>query len=469
MKIWQALNKQPKKYLLIELIALAVLVILFNIVAFKNYKDKPGVIDKDEVEVVKRTDSMIHLRWERQKNADEYIVYYRASNSYKDWGKKTIEGKTDKEKIDAKIKSLKPGTKYAFVLRAANEGNDGLNTDKIYYKTKNKQKIEGRSGYTKLTCVKNFKLDAKAKTKLKYKSSNKDVVTVDKKGNVTIHSAGKATIHVTAPENKNYVQEKKDIGILALDSKPVKAGGATTRIIYRLNGENCKVVKKVSGQGSIHVPQGLAYTGEKYIIAYGMGGAQRIITFDVNGKGKAISVPKIALGHPNGFTYSEKTGLCYSVKGWSSRAVTYDPKTGKYGKISLPYGCSGIAYDRKNKCFYTSSRTAMRRYSGDGKFKHEEAVGVIRHKGVYTQDCGGHAGIMFYCMSGGSKHGTNYVDLYDMRYGNYLGTFSCDLSEIESAVVDDEGYMEILSNNSSKTDYIYKTPINIETLAEGIK
>ena len=96
-------------------------------------------------------------------------------------------------------------------------------------------------------------------------------------------------------------------------------------------------------------------------------------------------------------------------------------------------------------------------------------TGVVKHSEyTYTQDCGGHAGVMMRCLSGSDKHGINYIDLYDMKNGKYLGSFSCDLSEVESAIVDDEGYLEILSNNSGGTDYIWKTDINIETIGESL-
>ena len=75
---------------------------------------------------------------------------------------------------------------------------------------------------------------------------------------------------------------------------------------------------------------------------------------------------------------------------------------------------------------------------------------------------------MLRCLSGSSKHGTNYIDLYDMKNGMYLGTLSCDLSEVESCIVDKDGFLEILANNSSSVDYIWKTDLNIETMGEGL-
>ena len=107
----------------------------------------------------------------------------------------------------------------------------------------------------------------------------------------------------------------------------------------------------------------------------------------------------------------------------------------------------------------------MRMLSGDGNFSTLHSCGVVSHSGsVYTQDCGGDSGIMFHCLSGSSKHGVNYIDIYNMYQGTYLGTLRCDLSEVESCIVDEDGYLEILANNSTKEDYIWKTPLNVNDL-----
>ena len=198
---------------------------------------------------------------------------------------------------------------------------------------------------------------------------------------------------------------------------------------------------------------------------------QRIITFDKDGDGKSVSVPGRSLGHPNGFCYANSNKTCYCVKGWSGRAVTYKPETGEYGVINFPYGASGVGYDRIDDRIYTSSRTAMVSYSiTDSGYEVQTRCGVVKHSGSNaTQDCGGHAGIMMRCLSSeGNIHGTNYVDLYDMRHGTYLGTIVCNLSEVESAICDDDGYMLLLANNSGSEDYIWKTPINIEDIGEGL-
>ena len=315
-----------------------------------------------------------------------------------------------------------------------------------------------------------MKLDANAETLITYESSDTDVAAVNERtGNIEIRGSGNAVITVKAMETKHYEGDSTEVELKVIDAYPSKAGGTSARIIYHLDSDNCEVAKVISGSGGAVVPQGLAYTGDQYIVSYGMGSPNRIVSFDVDGEGKDVSVPKISLGHPNGFTYADENGLCYCVKGWSSRAVTYEPSTGKYSTVNLPYGCSGIGYDRKEKLLYTCSRTVMAAYDISDGYKVVNTTGVVKHSGhTYTQDCGGHAGIMLRCLSGSSKHGINYIDLYDMKHGKYLGTISCDLSEVESAIVNKDGFLEILANNKSKTDYIWRTDLNIETIGEGL-
>lgn len=76
-----------------------------------------------------------------------------------------------------------------------------------------KQTISVKSAYTKKVGDKAFKLNAKAKTKLTYTSSNKKVATVDKNGKVTIKGAGTATITVKAAASGQYKAATKKVSI----------------------------------------------------------------------------------------------------------------------------------------------------------------------------------------------------------------------------------------------------------------
>ena len=480
--------RQKHRHVRVGFLLLVIMTALAAFTIYRDYRERPGIVETSSLKAAKRTPDSITLEWDHVRNTDTYALYYkRQGHKYKDWERleldadslksKTVEpedaeNKDEKEvHVVKKIDGLEEGVKYVFRVRADNDERRGFITEGKAFSTMKTQKVEVRDNITKLTSSKPFTIDARAKTALTYKSSDPDVAKVDKKtGKVTLTGPGRATITIKAEETNVYVSAKSKTNILVLQSDPVNASGASAFAIYTLDPDNCEAVKAVVGEGGrTHCPQAFGYSGDKYYIAYGSSGAQRIVTYDVDGDGRSVSVPGIALGHPNGFCYADSTELCYSVRGWSGRCVTYSPETGEYGVFTLPRGASGIGYDRDKNRFYTSSRTGMVSYSGDGSFEILNIVGVVKHRGyTYTQDCGGHAGIMMRCLSGKDKHGTNYIDLYDMEGGKYLGSLVCQLSEVESAVCDDDGYLLILANNTADTDYIWKTDINIKDIAEGL-
>jgi hypothetical protein len=368
------------------------------------------------------------------------------------------------------VEDLKEDTSYSFIIRADSEKIKGKASAPRSFRTKKGQKIKASRQITKFTCSKPFKLNVVAETDVTYESSNEKVAAVDPESQkIVIKGDGDCEITVTARSSMEFESASRTVDLKVIDAEPVSAGGASPRYIYHLDADNCEVVKVITGAGGAVVPQGLAYTGDKYIVSYGMGSPNRIISFDVDGDGKSVSKPKVSMGHPNGLAFADENGRCYIAKGWTSKVFTYEPTSNTYGSVNMPYGCSGIGYDRKEKLLYTCSRTAMVACDISDGYSVKYKCGVVKHSGkTYTQDCGGHAGIMLRCLSGSNKHGTNYIDLYDMKNGRYLGTITCDLSEVESCIVDKDGFLEILANNSSSVDYIWKTDLNIETLGEGL-
>ena len=84
------------------------------------------------------------------------------------------------------------------------------------------QKITGTTTYKKTTASKAFKLNAKANTKLTYKSSNTKVATVDKNGKVTIKGKGKAVITVSATATSEYQAATKEVTIQVTAKKTAK-------------------------------------------------------------------------------------------------------------------------------------------------------------------------------------------------------------------------------------------------------
>lgn len=455
------------------------------IMAFNHYRLYPGRVERDSLSSPGRGSNYIVLSWDGVQNTDVYRVWVKeydlvkadaeAAGESESSGAKDVviddswlEYDTDVPEVT--VEDLKEDTAYSFIVRADNANKEGIATGIRNFRTKKPQTIDVVKTVTKFSFSEPFSLGASASTDLIYESSDPDVAVIDPETKlVQITGAGDAEISIRAKSSKEYESADEVVSLKVLESKPVSAGGASPRTIYHLDSANCEVVKRITGANGAVVPQGLAYTGDKYIVAYGMGSPNRVISFDVDGDGKSVSVPKLSMGHPNGFTYADENGRCYCVKGWTSKAYTYESTSNSYGSVNLKYGCSGIGYDRKEKLLYTCSRTAMVAYDISDGYSIRYRCGVVNHSGkMYTQDCGGHAGIMFRCLSGSSKHGTNYIDLYDMKNGRYLGTLSCDLSEVESCIVDNDGFLEILANNSSNTDYIWKTNLNIDTLGEGL-
>lgn len=456
------------------------------VMAVNHYNMYPGKVERDSLSSPGRGSDYIIVGWDETHSTDMYKVWVKERDLVKKDIEKAKAEAGDEETPEVvpdetwdeyettvpeiTVKGLEPDTSYSFIVRADNVEKEGVATQPRNFKTKRSQKIKVRKMITKFTFSKPFKPKVSAETDVTYETGDPKVAVVDPETNkIKITGEGETEITITARSSREFEAAKRTVELKVIDADPVSAGGATPNIIYHLDSDNCELVKKVTGSGGAVVPQGLAYTGDEYIISYGMGSPNRIISFDVDGDGKSVSVPSVSLGHPNGFTYANENGRCYCVKGWSSKAYTYEPTSDSYGSVNLSYGCSGIGYDRKKKLLYTCSRTAMVAYDISDGYSVKYRCGVVNHSGtVYTQDCGGHAGILLRCLSGASKHGTNYIDLYDMKNGRYLGTLSCDLSEVESCIVDKDGFLEILSNNSSNVDYIWKTDLNIDTLGEGL-
>lgn len=76
--------------------------------------------------------------------------------------------------------------------------------------------------YTKVYGSGAFNLNARAKTKLSYKSSNNNIATVSSSGNVTLKGVGKATITITAALSTTYKPATKNITVTVVPKSVTK-------------------------------------------------------------------------------------------------------------------------------------------------------------------------------------------------------------------------------------------------------
>lgn len=272
------------------------------------------------------------------------------------------------------------------------------------------------------------------------------------------------TALTTAPEPSPEVSLKGRPKVArALLSNPIKGGKA--RYVYTFNSGNCTRRFAVTGYSGVTTPQGLAYTGRRYYVLFGNNAGQRIVTYSSKGKRIRATRFSFAIGHPNGMTWDPETGRCYIFKGHQKRIYTWDPETNTFGKSKTPYNASGGAYDASSGMIYASSKPCMYTYGADGKFSLGSAFGRCSHSFWHSaQDCGAGGGFLFHAVSGASYRTTNYLDVYRISDRKYLGSIKITMGEVESAVVNSKGYVELLINHSGTTDYVWKTPLNIKDL-----
>ena len=297
-----------------------------------------------------------------------------------------------------------------------------------------------------------------------------DIYSIDKALPFGTLPAGKYTYRVdvtfggqTATKVSAPFEVSSDKLVAGLLSNPTNGGSA--RYVYTFDSSNCRKLFEITGFSKALVPQAMTFTGSEYYILYGMNPMQAIVTYSANGQKTKSGGFAFNIGHPNGITWDPQTGLCYIFKGGQTTIYTWNPRTNKYGKSKTPYSSSGLAYDKTTNVIYASSETGIRIYSADGRFKHQKLFSRCKHSGkTHVQDCGAQDGFIFHGVSGANKHKTNYLDVYRASDCKYLGSIRIALGEIESAVVGNDGYLQLLVNTPQRTDYIWKTPLNINDL-----
>lgn len=111
------------------------------------------------------------------------------------------------------------GTRY--VNSYGQMSDDVTYINEITIEHSKSQTISAKS-YTKVYGSGAFNLNARAKTKLSYKSSNNSVASVSSSGNVTLKGVGKATITITAALSTTYKPATKNITVTVVPKSVTK-------------------------------------------------------------------------------------------------------------------------------------------------------------------------------------------------------------------------------------------------------
>ncbi|MBR0343428.1 MAG: fibronectin type III domain-containing protein [Oscillospiraceae bacterium] len=434
-----------------QLKRLKILVVLFLFVLictaaalYREYRIRPGFLKK--VWISERGADYLTVSWEKVRNVSRYVVMCDGKTF-------EVSGQMDSATVDG----LKENTGYEISVRADSEERKGFEEVTASAKTKKATHITGEDVQTRFA---NRPIDLKqtAETKVTYEPGDGYTVTPD--GKVVFTAPGEIKVTAKSEATEEYASVRKKITVNVLDTVSVDPEGAEPHFFYDLNRENCECVMTIQGTGDSVYPQSFVYYDDMYIVTY-IKNEQRIITF---GDEKNVYEPLEDLGHANGLAIAN--GTCYSVRGDGSKlCTTFEPPNSNYGSFELEYGAAGISYDPKTGMFVTSSRKNFVAYDGD--FKVLGTLGQISRKETYyVQDCGVYDGILMHCVSGENVQGTNYIDFYDMVNSKYLGSIRCELNEIESILVDDEGFIELLSIGERPDSYIWKTPVNMKKICE---
>ena len=436
-----------KKQLKVLFVLFVIALVGAAITVYRDYKARPGFLEK--IWISDRSADYITVAWVRPRNVDKFVVTYNG---------KTIEVSGRKKNV--KLTGLTADTEYRISVRADSKKREGFEALEEKARTKKIQTIEGEAEQIRFA-NRPVDLEQTAATTLTYAPGSGYSVTDD--GKIVFTSTGDITVTAEASETGEYAAASKEIKVEVLDTVAVDVAGASPHVFYKLNKSNCECKLSVEGYKDIAVPQAFIHTDGKYLVSFiNRQEKQRLISF---GGKKTVYTPKTDLGHANGLAFAN--GTCYSVRGGTSlKCITFDPANDNYGSFDMAYDASGIAYDEATDTLYTSSRKRLVEYDSDHNVVKE--VGRVSRKSkYYVQDCAAYSGILMQGITGENYLGTNYVDFYDMDNSTYLGSLECELGEIESILVDEEGYIELLCNTRSTRDYIWKTPINMKKICAG--
>ena len=70
-------RQQKRKQVRVGLVVLAVVALIAFLVIWKDYHERPGILERSSLKATDRDINTITLEWKGTRNTDSYTVYYR--------------------------------------------------------------------------------------------------------------------------------------------------------------------------------------------------------------------------------------------------------------------------------------------------------------------------------------------------------------------------------------------------------
>ena len=130
----------------------------------------------------------------------------------------------------------------------------------------------------------------------------------------------------------------------------------------------------------------------------------------------------------------------------------YNPDLSSAGTFDLPKNTAGIAYDETSNKYYLAKGNEI--YVTDSEFNVEHFYWKkIRYH--HAQDIAASDGVIVVCTW--VKGNESYLDLYRASDGEYIGGYTVNVGEIESALVVDKHLVLLINNFGGAPDQILRT------------
>ena len=204
---------------------------------------------------------------------------------------------------DGNVSALRSGEAEIIIRARKNDYYKAAERSLYIYVNKAEQKIKISKGkYNKTYGCRSFSLGAKARTKIKYKSSNTNIVTVSSSGKVTVKNPGKAKITLKAASNKCYESAGKTVTVNVSLKKPA--------ISMKVIKGKCKVKGKERVSVTLKNKTPGAYKYEIWLLNPGKTEYKKVFKNDVKASSEEVSFNGF-----KGYTYKCKVRAYRTVGG----------------------------------------------------------------------------------------------------------------------------------------------------------